>query len=135
MDAKKRFFVYQSEADKKTERRSWYGSYTPTCSVLDRETVHDGKYAVVGEYMKYLDAYRLASHLNETVGPRKFLVVGDHRDIGPYGRSVPIDKGAFAIEVDYQTVAAIKNSVGRWPEVELGEGLEATKIVGVYELK
>jgi len=59
MKTQKRFFIFQSEQDQKSN------VYLPTCSVLDRETIINGRYAVLAENMKYLDAWDFARKLND----------------------------------------------------------------------
>lgn len=60
--AKKRFFIYRSREDQERDDRD--RTYYATCSVLDRETIEDGKYKVMKSGLKYLDASGVAAALN-----------------------------------------------------------------------
>lgn len=61
---KKRFFVHQTRQNQERERS--LREYTSTCSVLDRETVIDGKYKVIQAGIQYLDAWTIANKMNAT---------------------------------------------------------------------
>lgn len=63
---RRRFFVQQSSEDQKKQHQMMI--YLPTCSVLDRERVVGGRYAVIKSGLKYLDALKLADKLNREKG-------------------------------------------------------------------